>query len=298
MQEHMLTCHICGSNTWVKDSLAGKILGLPMSYNVFACMACGQRHIRPQLTGDELRALYADAYFNSTHAAQAPLQGMKITSSDYISEVAPSRHSQFERTIQRLKQLRAGAVTFLDVGAATGDMVKIALDHGLTAEGIEFSDFAIKKAKELYAIELQQVPIAELDKADYYDLIHLNHVFEHFNEPLLELGHLKRLLKRGGVLYIEVPYQFHWLEKRLYKLRASSTNFTVESLHHPYFYTPKTILRLLRNNDFEIISFTVFDSARYPQDTYIGKLKKYLWTLLSLVSIGNYIQVYARKKSK
>lgn len=289
-------CPVCKSNNWEQDQLAWQMLGLPPAYNVLHCKTCGQRRLDPQLIGEELNALYSDGYFNSAKAEQTPGQSIKMASSDYISEVAPSRHAQFDRTIQRLKHLHPDAVSFLDVGAATGDMVKIAMDHGLAAEGIEFSGFAVQKAKVLYAIDLQQIPIAELDKTGYYDLIHLNHVFEHFNDPQTELGHLHRLLKRGGGLFIEIPYQFHPLEKLLFNLKGRRAQFTVESLHHPYFYTPKTIRKLLQEHDFEISKCSVFDPERYPSDTLMKKIKMTLWWLLSLVAIGNYIEVFARRK--
>jgi SAM-dependent methyltransferase len=298
MASPLQKCPVCEASGWVEDRIAGQMLGLPGLYKVLLCKTCAQRRLDPQLMGDELKALYSDAYFNSAQAVQSLEVTVKMASSDYITEIAPSRRAQFRRTIQKLKRLHAGSKTFLDVGAATGDMVKIALDHGLTADGIELSDFAVKMAKELYSIDLQQNVIGELDRTGYYDLIHLNHVFEHFNDPATELGHLHRLLKRGGVLFIEVPYQFSLLEKLLFKLRGGQADFNLYSLHHPYFYTPATIERLLRRHDFEVIECSVFDPERYPSDTFVKKVKLNLWRLLSLLSIGGYIMLVARRPLK
>lgn len=290
-------CPICNTCNWEIDQLAGQMLGLPSAYNVFFCKTCGQRRLSPQLSEGELKTLYSDVYFNSAQATLSPEQPLKVSSNDYISTVAPGRHSKFLHCILKLKQLHPDAATFLDVGAATGDMVKIALDQGLIADGIEFSDFAVRKAKELYSIDLQQTSIADLDNAGYYDLIHLNHVFEHFNDPVTDLGHLNRLLKPGGGLYIEIPFQFHPVEKLLFKLKGKRSEFSLHSLHHPYFYTPNTIRKLLQENGFEIVICSVFDPARYPTSTFITKAKLALWWLLSVVSIGNYIEVFARRKA-
>ena len=289
-------CPICRTINWRKDLTAGRILGLPPIYSVLLCKSCGQRRLEPKLTMDELKALYSDAYFNSAQAIHSPKRVMQAQSDDYIATVAPGRQAEFARTIQRLKHLHPGARTFLDVGAATGDMVKIARDHGLRAEGIEFSHFAVRKAKELHSIDLQQVALEELHKDGYYDLIHLNHVFEHFNDPVAELHHLHRLLKPQGLLYIEIPYQFHFVEKLLFSIQAESSRFTLHSLHHPYFYTPRTIQRLLYDHGFEVISQSVFDPKRYVSSTLQKKIKETIWLILSLMSIGNYIDIVARRR--
>lgn len=296
MTKQAQNCPICHSKSWSTDQLAGKILGLPAERNVLHCTACGQMALYPQLTNAELKSLYSDAYFNSGLAAHSQGQNLKVAASDYISTTAPSRHAQFARTIKILRKLHPHAITFLDVGAATGDMVKIAIDHGFAAEGIEFSDYAVNKAFELYAIRLQQTSLSDLNRSNFYDLIHLNHVFEHFNEPQTELVNLHRLLKQNGGLFIEVPYQFNWIERLIFRMRNRRVELSVESLHHPYFYTPNTIRKLLEDHNFEIRKITVFDPNRYPADTLLKHIKKAIWWSFSLVSIGNYIQVFAIRK--
>lgn len=288
-------CPVCKSNNWRLDQFAGQIIGLPPEYDIFLCKNCGLRRLNPQLSENELASLYSDGYFNSANAGLTS-ESISMSSSDYISQVAPSRYAQFCRTIQSIKHQHPNAVNFLDVGAATGDMVKIALEQGLEADGIELSSFAVLKAKELYAIDLQQIRLAELPKTGYYDFIHLNHVFEHFNNPRIELYHLHRLLKREGGLFIEIPYQFHNLEKLLFKLKGCTAKFSVESLHHPYFYTPKTLRRILHEYGFEVIECSVFDPKRYPAGRFSEKIKKALWWCLSLCSIGNYVVIFARKR--
>ena len=212
-----------------------------------------------------------------------------------MSEVVPERLPKFVSTISALKKLCPGAKTLLDVGAATGDLVKIARGEGYEAEGIELSEYAIRMAREINSIEIEHSILAEVKKDGFYDCIHLNHVFEHFNEPLDELRHVHRLLNNNGLLYMEIPYQFHFIDKLLFKLKGSRSDFTLRSLHHAYFYTPRTISRLLISNGFEIIGISVFDAQRYAADTIKRKIKKTLWWMLATISIGNYIELYARK---
>ncbi|PYS66895.1 MAG: hypothetical protein DMF69_24725, partial [Acidobacteria bacterium] len=205
------------------------------------------------------------------------------------------RYAKFANTIEVLKRLSPSAKTLLDVGAATGDLVRIARDRGLEAEGIELSAAAIKMANDLNSIKLERLALAQVEKDGFYDCIHLNHVFEHFNQPVQELRHIHRLLRTGGLLYIEIPYQFNAVEKWLYRLKPKSAEFSLHSLHHPFFYTPGSILRLLRTQGFQVMRTSVFDLKRYEANTLPEKIKKNLWWALGKLSIGTYIEVYARK---
>lgn len=274
------------------------MLGLELPYRVLACTGCGQRKLDPQLTDAEIEGLYGHGYFNSGDAEASSKDEWALPSSDYLTEVATGRHDKFSRSLEKLKSLFPEAKSFLDVGAATGDMVHLARQTGLDAEGIEFSAFAVQQAKQRYGLDLQQLPLSDLEKHEYYDLIHLNHVFEHFNDPVAELGHIHRLLKPGGSVYIEIPYQFHVVERFKFRLKPVAAEFSLHSVHHPYFFTPRTIKKVLRDNGFEIVQFSLFAKERYPAITMIQKLKVVLWWLLSLVSVGNYMEIIAIRRQK
>jgi SAM-dependent methyltransferase len=183
----------------------------------------------------------------------------------------------------------------LDVGAATGDMVNIACEMGYQAEGIELSKFAIARAKELYNIDLKQLFLNEIE-SNSFQIVHLNHVFEHFNDPLTELNHLNRILVDNGILYIEIPYQFHLMERIKYKFFSKPRPFTLHSIHHPYFYTPGTIKSMVINSGFEIIKLNVFSSKRY-METNKNWFKMIFWLIISILGIGNHIELYAKKST-
>jgi 2-polyprenyl-3-methyl-5-hydroxy-6-metoxy-1,4-benzoquinol methylase len=289
-----VTCPVCAGSAWTRDSAASRILGLPESRSIQACSTCGQRRLHPQLEPEELNALYSDAYFNSERASAGEADAIGSTL-DYVSVVAPGRRDKFARTIRALRHLHPDGKTLLDVGAATGEFVNVARREGLQADGIELSEFAVETAKKLYGVELIRSTLSELDRSGSYDILHLNHVFEHFNDPVAELGHVRRILAPQGVLYIEVPYQFHPVEKLMFAVRARRGEFSLHSLHHPFFYTPATICRLLTSHGFELIRVSLFDPARYDAVTPQQRAKRVLWNLLAHLSIGNYIEIFARR---
>lgn len=270
------------------------MLGLVDPYRVEFCGGCGQGRLVPQLSQEELTRLYDGSYFDSAEG-QAPADAeWRPPASDYASQVVPERLSKFAQALRDLRALHPRARTFLDVGAATGDMVKLARDAGFAADGLEFSQFAIRQARERHGIELMDVLLADLEAPARYDLVHLSHVFEHFNDPLAELKHLRRVLAPDGLLYIEVPMQFHSVARVRMRLRPVNPGLTVHSLHHPFFYTATTLRRLLQANGFEVVRTKVFDPGRYPARSVATRVKRVLWWLLSGIEIGNYIEVIAR----
>lgn len=292
--ELTMECPVCRQRTWARDVTAGRILALTESYAVLACTNCGQRRLDPQLTASEVDELYSSSYFGPGDTSAKSLLGIKEAPEEY-AVTSRERHAKFERTLEKVRALCPSAKQVLDVGAATGDFVRIALEHGFAAEGIETSQYAIQKALETNAVALQRVSLADISGSARYDCIHLNHVFEHFNSPVQELLHIRRLLRPRGVLYIEVPYQFQLIERLQFWLRTRNPEFTLHSLHHAFFYTPTTISRMLGLNGFETVEISVFDRHRYPATGIAAKAKKLLWLVLAWLLIGNYIELYARR---
>lgn len=285
-------CPVCHADSWQQDSEAGKLLGLSAMYRVLVCVSCGQRKLDPQLSQVDLERLYSQGYFNSASCADSEQMELELPT-NYL-DVATDRQDKFLSTVSKLKVVFPAAKSFLDVGAATGDMVHVARKAGLDAEGIEFSEFAVIEARKRFGLELNRVLLSDVPDARY-DLVHLNHVFEHFNDPVVELGHLRRITKPGGGLYIEIPYQFHFIDRLKFRLRPIKVPFSLHSIHHPFFYTPRTIKRILHDHGFRLLQFKVFSIDRYPSQTLLQKLKIVSWWILSWFKIGNYIELIAAK---
>jgi len=289
-----IVCPICMREAWRNDRTAGRMLALPDSFSVLVCSICGQRRLDPQLSAKDLEQLYSGAYFSTGKSVSASLAASPPPV-DYGSQVVAERYEKFAKTARTFLRLSPGAKSVLDVGAATGEFVKIARGLGFQADGIELSEFAVQKAFDDNGVRLERIGLSELPNGRVYDCVHLNHVFEHFNDPRAELAQIQRLLTPEGLLYIEVPYQFQLVEKLIFKVRRERAQFTLHSLHHPFFYTPATIARLLKEYGFDILRMTCFDPGRYRAAGLYGTFKKALWSVLASASIGNYIELYARR---
>jgi SAM-dependent methyltransferase len=127
----------------------------------------------------------------------------------------------------------------------------------------------------------------------------MNHVLEHMPDPSRTLRECHHLLRRGGVLIIEVPQQFdNVLERIQYAFGLKRPEFNLYSLHHTYFFRVHHVRVLLDQAGFCTLRLATANLARTPlwpfslKNTSLAALL-YLSDVLS--SSGNIIEAYACK---
>ncbi|HZQ72364.1 MAG TPA: class I SAM-dependent methyltransferase [Burkholderiales bacterium] len=128
-------------------------------------------------------------------------------SGDVYAEVPAEPHLSITRSvIERLHaegRIHAGE-RVLDVGCGQG----LALEHfrrlGLQATGITLGpDVAACRAKGFEVLEMDQNFMDFDDES--FDLLWCRHVLEHSVAPFFTLSEYRRLTKRAGLIYVEVP---------------------------------------------------------------------------------------------
>jgi len=171
-------CPICSSNTFSVDNFAGKILGIVEKYEVLNCLGCNHKMLYPQLSDDELERLYSESYFDNSKDVKLDSGTTNIqTAAMQYEELILERYQKFTDCIEKLKKLNPAGNKILDVGAASGDFVKLAKDSGLNAYGIEHSEYGVEKAMKTNNVKLDRLSLSELEQSNNYDFIHLNHVY-------------------------------------------------------------------------------------------------------------------------
>jgi ubiquinone/menaquinone biosynthesis C-methylase UbiE len=107
---------------------------------------------------------------------------------------------------KRLNETHAFApgAKVLDVGCGQGVGLEVFAAAGLDAIGITLGpDVAACRAKGLNVVEMD---LSFLDFEDArFDLVWCRHALEHSVFPFFTLSEMHRVLKPGGVLYVEVP---------------------------------------------------------------------------------------------
>jgi 2-polyprenyl-3-methyl-5-hydroxy-6-metoxy-1,4-benzoquinol methylase len=89
----------------------------------------------------------------------------------------------------------------LDVGAGTGDFLKIASSH-FSVAAVEPSEHLARRLVERIQCPLHVGPFETYQPAEPFDAIVMIDIIEHVADPRGLLAHARRLLKPGGLLFI------------------------------------------------------------------------------------------------
>ena len=98
------------------------------------------------------------------------------------------------------------ATEVLDVGAGSGEFAFLMTRLGKAVTGIEPNARYAAYCREALGLEVRTAHLSpDLFPPGRFDLIRLNHVLEHLNDPVRSLGQIARWLAPEGLLYVEVP---------------------------------------------------------------------------------------------
>ncbi len=136
----------------------------------------------------------------------------------------------------------------LDIGCTNGLFLDIFKKHGWDTYGVEpskNSELAIKKGHMVNKNIFEKVNF----KSNYFDLIVMNHTLEHIEDPNLFISLAYKYLKKGGILYIDVP-NFNSLKSNIAKSRWPY----LLPFEHVYQFSETPLRILLERNNFEVLT--------------------------------------------
>ncbi|MBL7859883.1 MAG: class I SAM-dependent methyltransferase [Cyclobacteriaceae bacterium] len=231
------TCMLCGSKTISRFSAGPLDYCLDKSFSINQCLGCGLGKTK-EVKSEDLNMVYEDGAYdpkeNLSHKLLRPM----------LNFVESFKLAYLHQT-----QEKEGAL--LEIGTGKGNFLKIALDSGYDAVGIEPStrSYNIAKAKlgdRVFHCTLEQVTNnSQLNKE--YDHIFLWHVFEHLNDPEGAVSIMKALLKPTGTLIIAIP-NFSSNQARI----GGKNWYHLDPPRHLSHFTPESIKLLLDRNGLRI----------------------------------------------
>jgi 2-polyprenyl-3-methyl-5-hydroxy-6-metoxy-1,4-benzoquinol methylase len=160
----------------------------------------------------------------------------------------------------------------LDIGTGYGWLVEFLRNKGYEADGVEISDEKRALCKHRCGIKLFSWNFLDntpevLDKECYYDVICLMQCLEHISSPVEFIERAGRLLKKGGMIYIDVPNYDDYLKICLREYE----NFSYSRQHLSYF-TGKMLMECMRRAGYKDIS--IFGHQIYSFENALWWLKE------------------------
>jgi SAM-dependent methyltransferase len=241
-------CPLCGGTSF--EALARHDRNL-LGVVTVGCRGCGLVQTNPRPSAQGLSDFYRDHY-------RLYYQGTATPNQQYITKL--NKDVRLARTARHLIDtlaLREDA-TVLDFGCGEGSMFAALRQAGLTGAffGVEpnasFGEFASRYGNATVSNVIRG--------RKQVDLVIVNHVLEHLDDPLGTLRELALLIKPAGHLYIDVPdaeeydkifdlhiaHIYHFTEQTLKSL-VEKAGYTVLALekHAPHFH-PKSVRLVAR----------------------------------------------------
>jgi 2-polyprenyl-3-methyl-5-hydroxy-6-metoxy-1,4-benzoquinol methylase len=144
----------------------------------------------------------------------------------------------------------------LDFGCGNGGMLRLIAQHVRRAEGVEVNATAAEIARSsglTVHSSLEALPQDAL-----YDVVVSNHVLEHIRDVTSTLEHIKRKIKRQGVMLLKLPME-DWRS-------ADSKVWSSDDVdHHLQTWTPKLMGNVMYESGFEVQDIKILTSAWHPK---------------------------------
>lgn len=243
-----IDCLLCKSSELNELTSAARHLNLASPLKVMRCDKCGLLFLNPRPSAEARQQIFSGL---KPEGLEVYLQNL----ANY-GAVTKSRRTLFQARVAELSKRffpQLSMVKVLDVGASSGEFMEAARAGGWEVTGVEPSADGVKAAAAK-GLNVIQSPAEKLPFADQsFNLVHSNHVFEHLADPLSAAREAYRVLKPGGVVFIEVPNQFDNIQFFRYRLMGSVPvrERNIRSIHHLVFFSRKTLRYLLEEAGFK-----------------------------------------------
>lgn len=298
-----INCRICGNDRPKFLGLRGNLeyMNAPklapnqehMVTNVVKCRKCGFVYTNPLIVIlPEIKA----SFYNEPKEYNA-----SIHDSDPL-KVFNRSLDLIEKSVQQKGRL-------LDIGSGKGEFLAAAKIKGWETFGVELSKKFTNYANTKYGVNVENIEFEKMDFPDnYFDVVTLNMVLEHIDNPHDLMVKINKILKQKGVLYIEVPNMNSWLLKIInlcYKFQGKNWSSLVSPLHHPfhcYGYQSFSLSLLCKMNNFRIKKILILGIGLrgFYHDRDLGTFKIFIRNLLanifSWINKGDILIAITRKE--
>lgn len=150
------------------------------------CIACSHIYQNPRPRPIDLANRYDEAYMNyEVENAENFFSLMCLGLSDLgFDEIEASL---------------PGERRFIDIGCATGVLVRYMADRAWESSGVELCDESAEYGRRYRAVDIRTGTLESVAFPDaHFDLIHSSHLIEHIPEPGAFVDEIRRVLKPGG----------------------------------------------------------------------------------------------------
>lgn len=197
LQVASVTCPVCeGGEISICDSYRGTH-AIFFGINRAQCRTCEMVFAAPMPNNNQLEE-YNARYFDTAHGGISE----NIIAKAFFTGIARLRFSHLERYIQ---EHSTKVSNVLEMGPGTGYFAKVWIDKfPKTLYNVIETDSSCHNLLREIGVHVIN-PSTDKQNIDSIDLVVMSHVLEHVSSPIEFIASTTRNLKKGGVIFIEVP---------------------------------------------------------------------------------------------
>lgn len=250
---HSDICRICESPFSKEFIFREMMFGLRHEFRYQQCSECGCLQIA-ELPEDI--SVYYPSYYYSFVQKVPPLIRKpflkRVFANRRMKKIYKKRPYGFLQILKPLIVLPTHKI--LDVGCGKGTLICDLFNLGFeSVSGVD--KYLPEEINYDFGVKIRQQSLSEL-KSNEYDLVMMNHVLEHMDQPLDELRECRRILKDTGCLLIRIPvvskawkrYKENWVQ--------------LDAPRHFFIHTEESISILAEKAGFKVVQ-TIYDSNSF-----------------------------------
>lgn len=245
-------CSLCGNKDASKFTFITDKFRYDMQKSAYKCEACGLVFIIPLMSAEEERIFYEKEY----GVIYANEKG--ATPKDLFDKRLPDA----KRYLDMVERFLKPTDDCLEIGCASGYFLHTIKSKVKSVTGFE-THVELRKYCEEIGIRMLS-SLADAKEASF-DRIFLFFVLEHIGDPMSFLGVLKKMLKPGGTLVVEVPNVDDILLSG-YPLPLFRDFYFTPA--HQYYYSKDTLARTLKKAGFD--DFVIEPEQRYDLSNHMN----------------------------
>ena len=225
---------LCGGDTFDNLTTADRH-NIPQFTNL--CVRCGLVVNMPRLDHASYQWLYSSGMYRNLYEGDGAA-AMHVPDEEKGGETTAIPNFLAEHDSNILNRHRV-----LEVGCNTGSNLFGLRESGFEVAGIE-PDARACAVGNASGLNIQQGHIESMTGNSDFDLVIMIEVFEHLDQPLLALEHIRSFLSVGGLLYVQHIGLLRQMWQDILKF---------PQIAHPYNYTLGTLAMVCRCAGFELV---------------------------------------------
>ena len=281
-----IPCRICNSK-----KIENKFLQISKKYFLCKCSNCG--FIFPNIDCTRINN-YENEIYNNYHESTLSInesKNKKYRNSKLIKE--RYNYCYYQNFKNNKKKV-------LEVGFGQADFLTYLKKKNIPCFGIEYNKALVDFAKN----KNLKVSFGNMEKLqdNFYDLVVMFDVIEHFIDPVKKLKIIYKKLKKGGLLIFYTPN----VESLGFELMKDKQNL-IQPFYHLNFLSKQSLKKICKITNFEITKYETFGLdlidfffMKEKEDSfmYTKKLNKEISIIQSIVdqkSCANHMRVTLKK---